>query len=372
MKTFFHLIEEVQNPGLCLRCGGCVTFCTAVNYGALELDEDGKPRFKAVDKCVECGLCYAICPETHELDGEIKRLVLWRAPMGRVMDTAVARAADPDIRKLGTDGGVVTALLLDLFDKGSIDGAIVTQKTGLLQRVPWLASSREEIKEAAGFHFDTSHGLPLFSELYSTYSTDSPSVFEIGHVRARRLNQVAFVGTPCQVNTIRKIKALGIEPSASIKIVLGLFCVGNVVLGPEQKRYIEEIGGFQWDDVVKINVKENLIIHLHNGENRLIPLDRLEFLKRPACHYCPDYTSEFADLSFGGLGSPEGWTTVVTRTLLGQSVLDEARGAIQSYPRRDTPGIASEALAKVMEWSERKKRAAQRNRTMDLHLAEKV
>ena len=46
MKTFSHLIEEVQKPGLCHHCGGCVTFCTAINYGALELAEDGAPRYK--------------------------------------------------------------------------------------------------------------------------------------------------------------------------------------------------------------------------------------------------------------------------------------------------------------------------------------
>ena len=45
MKTFTDLINEVQKPGLCHRCGGCVTFCTAINYGALELDAEGKPRY---------------------------------------------------------------------------------------------------------------------------------------------------------------------------------------------------------------------------------------------------------------------------------------------------------------------------------------
>ena len=81
MKTFSDLIEEVQNPGLCQRCGGCVAFCTAINYGALELDEEGKPRYKADGKCIEGGLCYSICPETHELDEEVKSLVAWEPPM---------------------------------------------------------------------------------------------------------------------------------------------------------------------------------------------------------------------------------------------------------------------------------------------------
>ena len=210
MKTFFNLIQEVQKPGLCHHCGGCVTFCTAINYGALELAEDGRPRYKDIEKCIECGLCYSICPEIGELDEETKRRVAWSAPMGRILETSVARATDPAVREVATDGGVVTSLLLHLFDLGRIDGAIVTRQTGPFQRQPWLATSREEIIEAAGFHFDTSSGMNLFSEVYSTYS---PSVVGLEEVNRRHLNRVAFVGTPCQINSLRRMEVLEIVPS---------------------------------------------------------------------------------------------------------------------------------------------------------------
>ena len=102
MKTFFNLIQEVQKPGLCHHCGGCVTFCTAINYGALELGEDGRPRYKDIEKCIECGLCYSICPEIHELDEETRRMVSWSAPMGRILNTTVARATlVPRMRPMG-------------------------------------------------------------------------------------------------------------------------------------------------------------------------------------------------------------------------------------------------------------------------------
>lgn len=370
MKTFFDLIEEIQKPGLCQRCGGCVAFCTAINYGALELDEEGKPRLKSVEKCMSGGLCYAICPETHELDEEVKNLVNWNAPMGRVLESSVARAINPAIQERATDGGVVTALLLHLFDKGHIDGAIVTKKTGLFLRKPWLASTREEIIESAGFHFDASHGLQLFSEFYSTYS---PFVVKVGYMGAKRLDRVAFVGTPCQVDAIRRIQAMGMEPSRAITIVFGLFCTGNFIFGPEQQRRLEEIGHFQWNEVDKINVKENLMIHLHNKEVRHIPLDQLGFMKRHACQYCSDYTAEFADLSFGGLGSPEGWTTVIARSPLGQDLLaDASRGSIETYSRKLNPRMASEVLAKAMQWSDKKKQSAKINRMREMQKTERV
>jgi coenzyme F420 hydrogenase subunit beta len=360
MKTFADLIEEVINPGLCQRCGGCVAFCTALNYGALELNEDGIPRYKSDEKCHGGGLCYSICPETHELDDEVKKLTNWNPPMGCVLDSCVARAINPSIQALGADGGVVTALLLHLFDKGHIDGAIVTKKTGLFQRRPWVATTREEIMDSAGFHFDSSNGLTLFSELYSTYS---PTFVKVGYMGAKRLDRVAFVGTPCQVNTVRRIQALGMEPSNAVTILLGLFCTGNFIFGPEQQRRLEEIGRFKWNDVSKINVKEHLMIHLNNKEVRHISFDQLDFMKRHACQFCSDYTAEYADLSFGGLGSPEGWTTVIIRSPAGQKLMADALNrSIEVYSHKRNPLLATEVLEKAIEWSEKKKKSAKKSR----------
>jgi coenzyme F420 hydrogenase subunit beta len=356
MKTFFNLIQEVQKPGLCHHCGGCVTFCTAINYGALELGEDGRPRYKDIEKCIECGLCYSICPEVGELNEETRRRAAWSAPMGRILETSVARAADPEVRAVATDGGVVTALLLHLFDLGRIDGAIVTRQTGPFQRQPWLATTREEILEAAGFHFDTSAGMSLFSEVYSTYS---PSIVELEDVSRKHLNRVAFVGTPCQINALRRMEVLDIVPAGTIKFHLGLFCTGNFHFGPEQRRRLEEIGTFTWDEVRKVNIKEELMIHLHNGDIRCIPLDRLDFMKRYACRYCDDYAAEFADLSFGGIGAPEGWTTVIARSPLGRAVLADARAkGLEPFSHKDNPRLADLVLATVMTWSEKKKHYA--------------
>jgi coenzyme F420 hydrogenase subunit beta len=364
MKTFFNLIQEVQKPGLCHHCGGCVTFCTAINYGALELGEDGRPRYKDIEKCIECGLCYSICPEIGELDEETKRRVAWSGPMGRILETAIARAASPEVRARATDGGVVTSLLLHLFDLGRIDGAVVSRPVGTFRRQPWLATSREEILEAAGFHFDTSAGMSLFSEVYSTYS---PSIVELEDINRRHLNRVAFVGTPCQINSLRRMEVLGIVPAGAIKFHLGLFCTGNFHFGPEQRKRLEEIGAFKWEEVRKVNVKEELLIHLHHNEVRRIPLDRLDFMKRFACRYCDDYSAEFADLSFGGIGAPEGWTTVMARSPLGRAVLADARGTVlEQYNLKDNPQLARQALATVLEWSGKKKQyARERHRELE-------
>ncbi len=360
MKTFFNLVQEVQKPGLCHRCGGCVTFCTAVNYGALELSDDGKPRFGDMEKCIECGLCYAICPEIDELEEETRRLSNWSAPMGRIIETTIARAADKAVLKAGTDGGVVTALLLHMFDRGRIDGAIVARQIGRFHRQPFLAATREEIKDGAGFFFDTSHGMKSFSDQYMTYS----SIEEFDPMIKKGLRRVALVGTPCQIMSIRRMQALNLVPSETVSICLGLFCSGNFTFGEAEQARLAALGGFAWEDVRKINIKDALLVHLKDGAVKRVDLSDIDWMRRYACRFCPDYASEFADISFGGIGAAEGWTTVITRSPLGRAVFADARSAevIEQYSREDNPVYATEALAKVRTASSAKKKAARHNR----------
>ena len=360
MKTFNDLIEEVQKPGLCHRCGGCVTFCTAVNFGALELDSEGNPRYADEDKCIECGLCHTICPEIDELVEETQNRLAWQPPIGRVLETSISRSTNANIRQKATDGGVVTALLVHLFKSGKIDGAIVTKQTGAFMREPFLALSEEDILDAAGFFFDTSHGMKSFSDYYLTYS----QIREFHPLIKKGLQRVAFVGTPCQIKSVRRMQTLNIIPSDSIKFCLGLFCSGNFVFGPNEQEKLAKIGGFKFEDVKKINIKEDLIVQLNSGEVKNLMLDELEFMKRFACYFCPDYSAEYADVSFGGIGATDGWTTVIIRTPVGRAIMADARSkqAIENDRQGDFKKQHSQALKKVKEWSSRKNSAAQQTR----------
>jgi coenzyme F420 hydrogenase subunit beta len=182
---------------------------------------------------------------------------------------------------------------------------------------------------------------------------------ELKYVAQKTLDRVAFVGSPCQVNTLRRMEVLGVVPSEAIKIHLGLFCAGNFQFGPEERRRLESIGNFKWAEVYKVNVKEELMIHLHNKEIRHIPLDQLSFMKRYACQFCDDYAAEFADLSFGGLGAPEGWTSVIVRSPKGQKLLADAlRADLELFNYKQDPLLGRTTMAKVLEWSEKKKSSA--------------
>jgi coenzyme F420 hydrogenase subunit beta len=361
MKTFDNLIQEVIEPGLCHRCGACVAFCSSIKYGALELDPDGRPRYADKDKCIEGGLCYAICPEIEELNEETRQRVAWTTPIGRVGDISIARAMDPNIRKSATDGGVVTALLVHLFRKGRIDSAVVAKQVAPYQRKSFLAATEEEIRSAAGFFFDTSYGMKSVSDHYSNFS----QVGEFNPLNSKGFHRVAFVGTPCQIQAVRKMQTLNIYPSDSVKFCLGLFCSGNFTFGEKGRTKIARIGGFRWENVKKINIKEDLIVHLESGKVITVMLSDLQSLKRHACNFCGDYSAEYADISFGGIGAEEGWTTVIVRSPVGAKVFSDAKfKAIEENRQTCHPLLPAQALNKVRLWSDRKRSVAIENRKM--------
>ncbi len=119
-------------------------------------------------------------------------------------------------------------------------------------------------------------------------------------------------------------------------------------------------GGFDWADVRKIDVKDRLKIHLTSGVIKSIALEELETIRRYACQYCLDYSAEFADIAFGGIGADEGWTTVVTRTPLGRAALADAKTSdvLESVPYEDNPTCIRTAQDAVLTWSRQKRKSA--------------
>ncbi len=356
MKTFFDLKQEVHATGRCHGCGGCVTFCTAINYGALEMGDDNIPRYTSVEKCIDCGLCYMICPVIDELDQKIKEQSAWSAPIGRVVDITVAQVRDKDQRARATDGGVVTGMLLHLFDTGRIDGAIVTKNT-TEGREPFLATTREDILASAGSHFDTTQGVAHLGERYSTYS---PSTQALGALIRQGLKRIAFVGTPCQIKSVRKMQALKIVPSDAIKYYFGLFCTANFDFSGGKLHELEKLADCAMDSIEKINIKDHLLLHRKDGGTSKVAFRDLAFAKRSACSFCDDFSAEYADISFGGLGAGEGWTTVVTRTAIGRAVFADACDASLSFLSIDeNPNLDSSIIQNLQESSQKKKLAAE-------------
>jgi coenzyme F420 hydrogenase subunit beta len=364
IKVFQDLINEVQRLDFCGRCGGCVSFCSADNLGALKIGDAGMPAFADEEKCLHCGICYMICPNTHDLDEELKKRAKWEPPMGLIFDLTSAQTTNPTVGERCTDGGVVTSLLLYLMDNHMIDAALVSRGDGPFHRAPLLAMTGEEIISAAGSHYDESFHV---AELGSHYSTYSPAMYELKRLREGHVDRVAMVGTPCQINTVRKMQLLKVIPSDVIKYCFGLFCMENfsfndLQMGPLSKKY-----GFDLTQVVKVNVKEDFFAYLKDGRVIHIPFEDIDSIARPACMVCPDFSAEFSDISFGGLGSSEGYTTILIRSEKGRWVYREALTAGYIKERKfasiqKARGVWMRTNVKILSFSDRKKARALKNR----------
>ena len=86
-------------------------------------------------------------------------------------------------------------------------------------------------------------------------------------------------------------------------------------------------------------------------------------MKRYACRFCSDYSAEYADISFGGIGAEEGWTTILIRSNLGRGIFADAVGqTLETIPYKGKHDMATCAQNKVEAASERKRQLARDNR----------
>ncbi len=363
IKTFRDLNREVIEKGICGKCGGCVSFCSAGELNALEMGKNEMPGYVSEDSCLKCGICYLICPQTDTLDVELQQKFGWKPPIGDFQRVASAQTMNKEVAKICTDGGVVTSLLLYLLERNLINGAIVSKKTGRFARKAIVARTPAELIESSGSTFSGSLHL---EELGGKYTTHTPILSTVKSLEKGYLHDIAVVGTPCQINSIRKMQCLGIIPAHLIKYTIGLFCIENFSFDDVAREMLEKKLDINLEKIVKLNIKDDFIISLTKGVTIHVPLEEVHEVARPACFTCKDFSNEYADISVGGLGSPDGYTTTLLRTEVGASVYD---GALRTgYIKERTFENVEESriektrsMAKIVSFAKRKRmRAAKR------------
>jgi coenzyme F420 hydrogenase subunit beta len=179
-------------------------------------------------------------------------------------------------------------------------------------------------------------------------------------LESMNLSCVAMVGTPCQIRTVRKMQCLGVSPAHIVGYTIGQFCMEHLHFDRSRRVKLEACIGAEWSEIGGLNVGEDLSVLLRDGSTRRVPLDVLGEMARPTCLACTEFASDYADLSIGGLGSPEGHSTVLVRTEKGVRVYNGALG--QGYVEERAVGGATELrsektkmLASVVAYARRKR-----------------
>lgn len=306
---FGELEHKVISPEICCRCGTCEAFCPRIEQ------KENRPTLTDYDPL--CGLCFAYCPRTFLDMGEIEGKLFGRAraedeALGIFRMAASAQAAAAAGR--AQDGGVATALLVHALESGMIDCAVVTDRDEEWRTTARVARTPEEIISAAG-----------------TKYTISNSVVAIKEALEKGCEKIGFVGTPCQIQALRKVQLLE-EPyefgQEKIALLVGLFCMENFDYDELMEGLVKGRLGLLPKDVARFEIKKGMFRVIDKEgiahEVKIEETDRYTF---KGCGPCFDFSSELADVSVGSVGSPDGWSTVLARTETGEKLYSSALGA---------------------------------------------
>ncbi len=344
-KIWFHkTAAAVIDAGRCVGCGGCIAACPSRSIGVAE---DGKPTL--VKMCTGCSACWDYCPlaglRTEALhatapgpDGAGREAdgasALAPAPgpalpavLGRVGSawSAAARASVPGAQ----DGGVVTALLCQLLESGHLDGAVVTRRIDAFRGEPFLATSPEEVRAAAGSVYHQSHPLAVLNEPL-----------------AGGVERIAFVGTPCQVSVLRALQRFPWRyrrsSAGAVVLAIGVFCTRS--FDPDELEHAVGAAGIATSKVARIDVRDGeLVVRSAHGELLRRPARELRAASLKGCDECADFTALGADVVVGNLASEPGRSTVLVRTDAGRVAWERVAPALDVRPLEDLSPVVRTA-----------------------------
>jgi coenzyme F420 hydrogenase subunit beta len=281
-KTCQVLVDEVIKKDLCTLCGACVGLCPYF------IAHDG--RIVLRDSCdLPQGRCGTFCPRIS-LDLEEMNKAMFGAPyswhgVGTSKAIFMTRSTNAKIEGRAQDAGTVTTLFSFAKDEGFIDSAVMTlfEDKSLPKGV--VVSTGEEILACAG----------------SSYvATPTVEAFNRGAQEDDR-KRIGFVGTPCQVLALAKMKGStpeGRNPIGKLQLVIGLFCTW-ALSHPGFTQFLErEVS----DPIIKYDIPPHPanVLQVYTEKKRIdISLEHILPFVRPACQVCHDLTAEFADISVG-------------------------------------------------------------------------
>jgi coenzyme F420 hydrogenase subunit beta len=300
---------------------------------------EDKPNLVSV--CIACGMCYNNCPRTNFSETEAEERFFGRRRgeneeryIGVYKACYSARSKDDAVLSRCQDGGTVTSIAMQFMkdepEAHAISAGLPTSYQPLGIEVdeagictiaagleanwhpkPVVATSAEDLLKCAGTKYTPSQNmLGLHSAVWEY-----------------RKRGAVLIGTPCQMRAWRRTiipPFSDIRLGGKVELAVGLFCMESF----DHKSLMEHLQkeGVDLSKVKRFEISGGRFQVLDEGKQVLYKaaIRKMANLVRPCCHYCTDFSSEFADISIGSVGSPEGWNTVIVRTERGQKALDRA------------------------------------------------
>ncbi len=318
-------LRFIMQSHLCSRCGSCV----GLSEGKIVFkDREGDFRPFVVSEPSESHasrLLYA-CPGLdfnfkkfrEEFYNEAPEFHLYTGP---VYSINIAYSNDPLTRTTGASGGMISAILIWLLQKGKIDGAVVT---GMSDEKPWLTKS-----------FIATTAEQILAAAQSKYIITS--VNEILPEIEKFNGRLAYVGLPSQVQSIRKLQSIGDPSVKNIDYIFGPF-YGNTLHFSSIRNFLESYKIKDYQNISKLYFRHgewpgNMRIEMNDG--RVVQLPKFHANYLIPFHImvnsllCTDLSNEFTDISGGDAWAPiyeergKGFSMVIARSEKGNQILNE-------------------------------------------------
>ena len=315
-KGWQELESEIIRTGKCVYCGACGAFCADIKFDtSKEIPiEDGS--CKDANTCRDgFGLCYNLCPKTGNDQISLSLLDKWvfgkeqDKILGHYLKIVSGRLTNIAKENLPIEAGPITALLFTAMEAELIDCAIITDKDENFVPFPIMAKNKKETFNGVGYK-----------------PSQSPTLSLVGDAINKEYTNTAVDGTPCQIQALRKLQNHPIfdyEAYDLISLAIGTFCFGTYYNQLLTQCFEEH--DINVNEIIKIDSdksKFKMKIYTNSGSKE-IPLNYIyEKSIRNACFSCSDYTSAFADISVGDIGSENGWKTFIVRTERGKEIID--------------------------------------------------
>ncbi|MBN1389106.1 MAG: Coenzyme F420 hydrogenase/dehydrogenase, beta subunit C-terminal domain [Candidatus Thermoplasmatota archaeon] len=299
---FEDLRREVVDAGLCTRCGGCVASCP------VNVLEFGKESIVLIGDCIKCGACLRICPgKGVDMSAHEKRLFSRSRrsrPGGKngiYQERRHLTSVSREFMKAGYFGGRVSSVLAAALEARSIDAALVTDWSdngSLSTGKGIIARTKEEVIQAASSKY-----------VFSSVLTLLPLVQKDPDIK-----KIAVVGLPCQVQAVRNMQA---DPAlehltSKIEYLISLNCGAPNMSEDGWRATVSRLMDVPANNVRSFRYRKvsstRIGLEVRTIDGNIITKEMLisSFLRNvnmgpkwPRCMFCPDYSGELSDISFG-------------------------------------------------------------------------
>lgn len=238
--------------------------------------------------------------------------------LGTYKQVTSGRSTDKQIQKISQDGGIASALLCFALDEKIIDGAVVAGPSDEMWKPePTVALTSDEVLAAAGTKYTLSPNMAVLKEAVRQYG----------------LEKVGIVTIPCQTMGLRKMQSypFGVRFMADkIALDIGIFCTENFPF-ESLKTFISAKAGVDFSLVEKMDIGKGKFWVKTQDDMISFPIKETHGYEQNGCKVCLDLVAELADVSTGSIGSPDGWSSILTRTDNGDTIFKQAvdAGAIE-------------------------------------------